>query len=120
MQPFQVEATEQTPKVTMNKATGVFEISGRSLTDNAKVFYKPAMAWLAQYGADPNPSTVFSFKLEYINTSSSKALLELFGALQKINGAKVIWYFHDEDEDMEETGEEFSELVDIPFELKPI
>ena len=39
-------------------------------------------------------------------------------ALEDIKGMKVEWYFHDEDEDMEEAGQEFSELVEIPFEFK--
>jgi hypothetical protein len=30
-----------------------------------------------------------------------------------IKGMKIIWYFHEDDEDMEEAGEEFSELVEI-------
>lgn len=104
----------------MNKTTGVFEIAGRSLSDNAPAFYKPVLAWLHDYAADPNPETAFAFRLEYINTASSKVVLELLGILQRIEGAKVLWYFQDEDEDMEETGEEFSELVNVPFEFKPI
>jgi hypothetical protein len=120
MQPLNVAATEQTPKVTLNKSTGVFEISGRSLPENAPLFYKPILGWLHEYATSPNATTTFSFKLEYINTSSSKIVLELLGILQRVDGAKVIWYFQDEDEDMEETGEEFSELVSVPFEFKPI
>lgn len=120
MQPLNVAATEQTPKVTFNKSAGVFEISGRSLPEDARAFYKPVLGWLHEYAASPNAETALSFKLEYINTSSSKVVLELLGILQRINGAKVIWCFQDEDEDMEETGEEFSELVSVPFEFKPI
>jgi hypothetical protein len=40
--------------------------------------------------------------------------------LQNIKNAKVIWYFREEDEDMEEAGHEFAEQVDIPFEFKAI
>jgi hypothetical protein len=58
--------------------------------------------------------------MEYMNTSSSKALFDLFAILQTIDGAKVVWCFPDEDEDMEETGEEFSSLVKIPFELRAL
>jgi hypothetical protein len=39
-------------------------------------------------------------------------------ALEDIENAKVVWYFYEDDEDMEEAGEEFSELVDVEFELK--
>ena len=30
---------------------------------------------------------------------------------------KVHWYYPEDDEDMRESGEEYSELVDLPFEL---
>lgn len=38
-------------------------------------------------------------------------------ALEDINNVKVQWHFLEEDEDMEEAGQEFSELVEIPFEF---
>ena len=56
--------------------------------------------------------------MEYMNTASSKALFDLFAIVQNVPGAKIVWCFHDEDEDMEETGDEFSSLVKIPFEMR--
>jgi hypothetical protein len=44
--------------------------------------------------------------------------LDVLSKLEEIPGIKVNWYFHEDDEDMEEAGEEFSELVDIEFEFK--
>ena len=38
--------------------------------------------------------------------------------LEEIDGAKVTWYFHEDDEDMEEAGEEFADLVEVPFDFK--
>jgi hypothetical protein len=29
----------------------------------------------------------------------------------------VRWYFPDEDEDMQEAGEEYADMVDVPFEM---
>jgi hypothetical protein len=46
-------------------------------------------------------------------------ILDVLTALEEIDNAKVHWYFYEEDEDMEEAGEEFSELVDVEFELLP-
>jgi hypothetical protein len=61
---------------------------------------------------------LFTFKLEYFNTASSKLILDVLSALEEIEGVTIDWYFHEDDEDMEEAGEEFSELVEIPFEFK--
>jgi len=60
------------------------------------------------------------FKLEYFNTASSKLILDIFLKLEEMqeHGKKISvkWYFPEEDEDMEEAGEEYADIVDIPFE----
>lgn len=118
MQVIQLAGTEQTPQVHLNKEQGIFEFSGRSLTDNASTFYRPIMAWMKEYAEAPNSKTELVFKMEYLNTASSKAIFDLLTIVEGIDGAKVVWSFQDDDEDMEETGEEFSSLVKIPFELR--
>jgi hypothetical protein len=120
MQVLQLEGTDQTPQVTLNKEKSTFEFSGRSLTDKAVAFYQPIIKWMMEYSENPNSRTEVVFKMEYMNTSSSKALFDLFAILQNIEGAKVVWCFQDEDEDMEETGEEFSSVVKIPFEMRAL
>lgn len=112
-----LEGSEDTPRIVLDKKNGVMEISGRSLPEDSTEFYKPVLDWIENYAKQPNPSTNFVFKLEYFNTASSKLILDVLYALEDIKGIKVTWYFNEEDEDMEEAGQEFSELVDIPFEF---
>ena len=112
-----LEGTEDTPRIILDKKKGIMEISGRSLPEDSTDFYRPVLDWIEAYVNDPNPATVFTFKLEYFNTASSKLILDVLYALEDLNGIKVRWYFHEEDEDMEEAGQEFSELVEIPFEF---
>jgi hypothetical protein len=118
MQVLNLEGTEDTPKIMLDKGNGIFEISGRSLPEDSAEFYRPVLEWIEQYAAAPNPATDFTFKLEYFNTASSKLILDVLSALEDIKGMKISWYFHEDDEDMEEAGQEFSELVEIPFEFK--
>ena len=113
-----LEGTVDTPKVILDKKNGIFEISGRSLQDDTSQFYKPILEWIKDYSADPNATTDFTIRLDYFNTASSKVLLDVLSALENIKGAKIVWCFQDDDEDMEEKGEEFAELVKIPFEFK--
>lgn len=119
MEIINLEGTEDTPKIILDKTNKIFEISGRSLPEDSSEFYQPILEWLKEYAKDPLPETTFDFKLEYFNTASSKLILDVLTALEDIENAKVAWYFYEEDEDMEEAGEEFSELVDVEFELKP-
>jgi len=116
---LKLEGTEDTPKIILDKGNGIFEISGRSLPEDSAEFYRPVLEWIGRYAASPNPATEFAFKLEYFNTASSKLILDVLSALEDIPGTKIVWYFHEDDEDMEEAGEEFSELVELPFEFKP-
>lgn len=118
MEILNLEGTEDTPKIILDKKNGIFEISGRSLPEDSAEFYRPVLEWIAKYSAEPNPATEFVFKLEYFNTASSKLILDVLSALEDIKGMKINWYFHEDDEDMEEAGQEFSELVEIPFEFR--
>lgn len=118
MEALFIEGTDDTPKIILDKKNGVFEISGRSLSEDSVEFYKPVLEWIAGYSKDTNDSTVFIFKLEYSNTASSKLIQDIMNALEEIPEIKIIWYYQQEDEDMEQAGYEFAELVEIPFEFK--
>lgn len=118
MEILNLKGTEDTPSIILDKKNGIFEISGRSLPEDSAEFYKPVIEWIKVYAEDSNPTTDFTFKLEYFNTASSKLILDVLSALEEVKNIKVSWYFHDDDEDMEEAGQEFSELVEIPFEFK--
>lgn len=115
---LKLDGTEDTPQIIMDKANKVFELSGRSLPEDSAEFFQPVLDWLDSYKGAPNNSTTFTFKLEYFNTASSKLILDILSKLEEVEGASVEWFFHEDDEDMEEAGEEFSELVDVPFEFK--
>jgi hypothetical protein len=53
-------------------------------------------------------------------SSSGRYILELLSTLEKkgIDNVKVVWCAEKDDELMVEKGEEFSSLVDLPFEIK--
>ncbi len=67
------------------------------------------------------PTMSLEFKLEYFNTASSKLLLDILLKLEEISeeGAAidVKWFYAKNDDDMQEAGEEYSDLVSIKFEL---
>jgi hypothetical protein len=123
METIKIQGTEDTPKVTLDKENEVMEIAGRSLPEDVASFYDPVLSWLDEYAQSPNPRTVFNFKLVYFNTASSKLLLDILMKLEEIheNGNDVLirWHFPEDDEDMEEAGEEYADIVDVPFEQVP-
>jgi hypothetical protein len=123
MSVIKIQGTDDTPTVTLDRDNNIFEISGRSLPEDVVVFYKPILEWLDDYKNNPLEKTVFNFKLEYFNTASSKLLLDVLLKLEDISNdghdVLVKWHYPDDDEDMEEAGEEYSDIVDVPFEQVP-
>jgi hypothetical protein len=120
MQAIKIKGSDDTPNVILDKDNGIFEISGRSLPEDVAAFYEPILDWLEAYSEDPLPKTIFNFKLEYFNTASSKLLLDVLLKLEDMfdDGKDVLvrWHFPDDDEDMEEAGEEYADIVEVPFE----
>lgn len=119
MELINIEATDETPKVILNPETHVFEFSGKSLPEDVTQFYNPLLEWLETYKSSPGSSTKAIFKMDYFNTASSKLILDILMLLEEIHeetsGVSVEWHFKEDDEDMEEAGEEYSDIVDVPF-----
>ena len=85
MNVIKLEATEDTPKIVLDAANNIFEISGRSIPEDSATFYKPILEWIDLYGSKPNPKTNFIFNLEYFNTSSSKLILDILTKLEALH-----------------------------------
>ena len=121
MEKLFLEGTEDTPNIILDPENMTFEISGRSLPEDVVTFFQPVMEWLNELESSPIDGMTFSFKLEYFNTASSKMLLDILMMLETIfengNDVKVKWYYAEMDEDMQEAGEEYSELVEVPMEI---
>lgn len=117
-----IAATDETPEVVLNHEQGVLEFSGKSLPEDVTVFYNPILEWISTYGESPKSPTKAIFKMDYFNTASSKLLLDILMKLEEIHEEhdciSVEWHYREDDEDMEEAGDEFSDIVDLPFELK--
>jgi len=118
MDALKIPKTDDTPEIILDKTNSVFEISGRSLPEDSVEFYRSVFQWLRQYSDEPNATTTFAFKLEYVNTASSKMVQDILSVLEKIKDVTIAWYHREDDEDMEEMGHELSELAEISFEFK--
>jgi hypothetical protein len=119
MENFYLEETSKTPKLSFNWQSGHFLMSGRSIPENSIEFYRPLFEWLDEYVRSPKEKTIFDIQLEYFNTSSSKCLVEIFRRLEKLGREKVHinWFYEEDDEDMQESGEDFKEIIDIPIQM---
>ena len=116
-----IESTDTTPKVDFNVESGVFAIEGKAITNDAEAFFNPVLEWLTEYIKRPAELTTVNIKLDYFNISSSKRILFVFYKLNEIIEAgkniSVNWFYHVDEDDMYEVGQDFAFMVKIPFEF---
>lgn len=117
------EASERTPFVDFDFENGRLEMSGESYPENAAAFFGPLIKALEEHlrGIGQGGLT-FDLKMLYFNSSSAKALMNLFQMLESAAGAgariTINWYYQEDDDIMEEFGEDFSEdFISAYFEM---
>lgn len=114
---LKIQGNSNRPQVDFNSKTGNLTIEGKSILENAIRFYEPILEWIEKYCDNPAELTTLNLKLEYFNTSTSKFLLAIIERLEELyqggKEVKINWYYTDED--MEELGEDYSNLLDVPF-----
>jgi hypothetical protein len=119
MEAFRIAQTDDSPEVILDREANQFRISGKSLPEDVVDFYQPVLDWLNQYSRSPNAATEFVFKLIYFNTASSKLIMDLLMIFENMveegHDVKVRWMSLASDEDMQEAGKEYEEMMDVPF-----
>jgi hypothetical protein len=122
LEKLEIVSTSDTPSVVLDAVTGVFEIKGRSLPENAHTFYQPVKEWVSEYMKSPNPKTEFVFHLDYFNSSTIGKLVDILMLLEEIfeSGKKVdvVWYYAKNDLVMEDRAEEIGSFVNLPVRLE--
>lgn len=117
MEPIKIYPTRNTPAVLLDADKGVFKIYGRSSPENSIQFYDPLKEVIANKISGDRFDV--RIKMEYFNTSSSKCIYDLLKEIKALEkkGKEVIvrWYYEEDDEDMLEAGEDYSDLLDLPF-----
>lgn len=115
-----IESTQDTPSIILNKGTNTFIIAERSYPEDAFEFYGPILKWVEAYKKNPNDNTIFDFKLEYFNTTSSKQIFKIMLMLEEISKIKNVlirWHYKPGDKEMYTHGEIFSNIISAPFEI---
>ena len=121
--PLFIEETDDTPRVLFDPAKGIFEISKKSLPEDAVGFYSSIFEWLNLYIDTPNSETTFRFNLEYYSTSTAKQITKLMFLLEKLSErskVRAVWNFKVGDKDMEAAGNRYKHLINIDIQVEPI
>ena len=121
METVKIEGTPKTPSIHFDAESGSLSIKGRSIPENSIDFYKPLIDWIENYSLQPQEETQVNMQLEYLNTSSSKCILDVLKKLEKIKqsgkNVAVKWFYEEDDEDMLEAGEDYDAIIDLSFDM---
>jgi hypothetical protein len=121
MENLQIEETIKTPGVYFDAGTGVLKMNGRAIPENPEEFFSDVIEWLFDYFKNPLKETVVHVQLEYINSGSSKFILEFFHILEEKHqsgyASKVNWYYEEDDEAVYDLGKHYQSILELPFEL---
>jgi hypothetical protein len=122
MEKLFIEATIDSPSLLFDGDKGIIEIAGKSLPENAIVCYSPLQKLVKEYIANPQQKTTINFRLEYLNSSSAKNIVEILTILEQLQPkgyvVEIKWFYKAEDDDMLEEGEEFRRMTSIPISLE--
>lgn len=114
MEKILIEASERTPHVEFSFETGKWLMRGESYPEDAAAFYGPILQAVREFaGGSGGCGVILDLEMNYFNSSSAKALMNLFLILEKSaqQGREVVinWHYHRDDDSMQESGEDFSE-----------
>ena len=121
MENLTIAATERSPEVFFDAAAGILQIRGESYPEDASSVFGPIFTAIQDFLAQANgQGLTVNFELIYFNSSSAKALMNMFLMLENATevAVEVNWQFMADDETMKEFGEDFSEdLSHVTFNL---
>ncbi|MCD4655838.1 DUF1987 domain-containing protein [bacterium] len=123
MDNLRIAKTKYTADVHFDAESGILEIEGSSYPENAFEYFQPLARWIRIYITETEKPIIFNLRLQYMNTSSSKCLLDILYTLEEHLKAgrdvEINWYYQEDDEDSLETGEELSYDMELKFNFIP-
>ena len=116
--------SSENPEVALDPEQEKYIISGNSLPEDIKTVYMPIVDWLKENCSSIEHAVHLIVDLSYINSSSSKALMDVFVTLEQetLNTsypAEVHWIYDEDDSDNQQLGISYKEMLKISFNLKP-
>jgi len=122
-----IEPTEFSPKVIFDVKNKRFELSGVSRPEDVVAFYESITLKVENYVSQmlKNENVLkeltfeLTFDLTYINSASSKYILQILDIFKKLSLKGSIvncnWYYEDVDDQILEDGEDLSEVIRMDF-----
>ncbi len=117
-------ATRNSPEVRIDGNAGILMMRGSSSPENVRNFYDPVFKAVDDLDKASCTSITATFDMIYFNTGTSKCFFVILKKLEKLKsrGKEVMieWFYEEDDESMHEIGEDYSDILGLPFEFKEV
>ncbi len=121
MKKINIEGSAKDPALVFDPEKGLFELSGNSIPEDAKSYYQPVLDAIRDYIRSPKSTTQVNINLTYFNSATSKWLVNILREMKEIvnqgHSIEINWYYHEDDDQIYESGEDFRSVLGIPINL---
>ncbi|AZY50369.1 biofilm regulation phosphoprotein SiaC [Bordetella avium] len=116
-----IPGTQSTPGIRTDSQNGVLSMTGDSYPENSFELFGPVIEWVENYLAQGDAPLRLELELFYLNTSSIKAMMDIFDLLEAAHqggrAVAVTWFYDMRNERVGELAQEFKEDCTFPFSV---
>ena len=115
------EQSQKCPGMYFDPTKNSLTIEGRSIPENPELIYQPVKDWIEEFFSHSDSLNI-KIVLEYINSGSSKHLLDFLKIVrtyyQQGKKIRIRWLYEEDDEAIQELGEHFRDSSGLPIEIE--
>ncbi|MCQ4259792.1 biofilm regulation phosphoprotein SiaC [Stutzerimonas stutzeri] len=119
MNDFIITGSQSSPAIQSDWENGVLAMQGDSYPENSYELFHQVIEWIERYLAEAGRPLRLELHLLYLNTSSIKAVMDIFDLLEAAHqdgkSVTVNWHYDRRNERVVELAEEFKEDCTFPF-----
>lgn len=121
MNDFSLPGSQSTPAIQSDWAAGSVSMQGDSYPENSYELFHQVFEWIERFLAEAERPLSLELRLLYLNTSSIKAMMDIFDLLeaahQQGKAVAVNWHYDQQNERVVELAEEFKEDCTFAFSI---
>lgn len=116
-----ITGSQSSPSITGDWDAGVLSMQGDSYPENSFDLFGQVIDWVERFLADSAQPLRLELRLLYLNTSSIRAVMDIFDTLEEAHqrgrAVAVNWHYDHRNERVAELAEEFKEDCTFPFSI---
>ncbi|GAA0520985.1 biofilm regulation phosphoprotein SiaC [Pigmentiphaga sp. GD03639] len=116
-----ITGSQSTPAISGDWEAGVLTMAGDSYPENSFDLFNQVIDWVERFLAETRRPLSLELHLLYLNTSSVRAIMDVFDLLEDAHGrghpVAVNWHYDRRNERVAELAEEFKEDCSFPFAI---